>query len=104
MTTLFCAVIHTCYFADFNHRSGLNFSIFMVVLILVNARKSCFVCACVSAYDSSSLSVPVIQCCAIFSTTATRRWNKQQATNPGPKGKEPRANRNVTDRKCRLNL
>jgi len=49
VTTLFCAVIHTCYFADFNHRSGLTVSIFVVVLILVNVRKRCFVRACVCA-------------------------------------------------------
>jgi len=41
--------------------------------------------------------------CAVFFTTATLRWNKQQATNPGP-NREPCGNRNVTDQMCRRNL
>jgi hypothetical protein len=48
VTTLFCAVIQTSYFADFNHRLCL-FRYFIVVLFLVDVEKMCFVrvCLCV---------------------------------------------------------
>jgi hypothetical protein len=46
VTTLFCAVIQTFYFVDFNRHSGVTVSIFIVVLVFVDVRKRCFVCAC----------------------------------------------------------
>ena len=45
MTTLFCAVIQNCYFADFNHCSDLTVSLFIVVLVFVDVEKRCIVCA-----------------------------------------------------------
>jgi len=91
-------MIQTCYFTAFNHRSGQTVSLFIVVLVFVDVEKRCFLFALVLVHTTAtSFWIPVIQCYAIFWTTATRRWKKQQAANPGPKGKEPRANRNVTD-------
>jgi len=61
-------------------------------------QKGVFLCVRVRLRAATaSLWVPVKKFCDIFSTTAKHRWNKQQATNPGPNGKELRANRNVTD-------
>ena len=42
-----------------------------------------------------SLCLSEIKCCVLLSTAATLRCQQQQATNPGPSGKERRANRNV---------
>ena len=35
VTSLFCAVVHTCCFGNFNHRSALSVSLFIVVLVFV---------------------------------------------------------------------
>ena len=93
MTTLVCAVIQICYFADFNHRSSLTLSLFIVVLVFVDVEEKVFcVCACV-CHNSESLITCDKWCCLLND----RNTPLEQAAGyePRTKGKEPRANRNV---------
>ena len=57
----------------------------------------CSAVLCCAVRDMNDTEwVSVVQCCASLSKAATLRCLQQQATNPGPSEKEPRANRNVT--------
>jgi len=44
VTSLFCVVIHTCYFVYFNRRSDPTVSSFVVVLLFVDVERRCIVC------------------------------------------------------------
>jgi len=55
VTILFCAMIQACYFADFNHRSGLSVSLFIVVICFRGCGRKVFCC---NAYPRRGADLP----------------------------------------------
>jgi len=51
---IFCAMIQTCYFTAFNHRSGQTVSLFIVVLVFVDVEKRCFLFALVLVHTTAT--------------------------------------------------